>query len=234
MTGRPCQQLRPASEIGSPKKVIRKCTLACLVLLILCWTAAAQRVEFFGGYQFTHLQSSYNANGWNASITGNFKHVLGITGDFSGAYRDNSSVYTYTIGPVLQARFPITQPFVHALFGKMTQTDGASISAFTMMIGGGIDVGFREGIATVSFRPTGSIQISTIKAKNATSAVQPELSSNSDPRLAPETSFVSKRYTSSAPFSSFTRRALTFRQHASRSIQKCYILLHVFVCTIMY
>ena len=147
MTGRPCQQLRPESEIGSPKKVIRKCTLACLVLLILCWTAAAQRVEFFGGYQFTHLQSSYNANGWNASITGNFKHVLGITGDFSGAYRDNSSVYTYTIGPVLQARFPITQPFVHALFGKMTQTNGASISAFTMMIGGGIDVGFREGIA---------------------------------------------------------------------------------------
>lgn len=130
-----------------PKKVIWSCTQICLVVVLLCWSATAQRVEFFGGYQFTHLQTSYNANGWNASITGNFKHVLGITGDFSGAYKDNVTTYTYAIGPVLQARFPVAQPFVHALFGKMTQTDGTSISAFAMMIGGGIDVGLRSGIA---------------------------------------------------------------------------------------
>ena len=81
-------------------------------------TAAAQRVEVFGGYQFTHLQPAFNANGWNASLTGNFKHVLGITGDFSGAYKQNLSVYTYTVGPVLTARLPVVQPFVHALFGE--------------------------------------------------------------------------------------------------------------------
>ncbi len=51
---------------------------------ILCLPAWAQRVEIFGGAQFEHLESSYNAVGWNASVTGNFKHELGITGDFSG------------------------------------------------------------------------------------------------------------------------------------------------------
>ena len=73
---------------------------------VLCAPALAQRVEIFGGAQFEHLQSSYNAVGWNASLTGNFKHVLGITGDFSGVYnsrRANSSVYTYTVGPAPHA-----------------------------------------------------------------------------------------------------------------------------------
>jgi len=109
-------------------------------------TAAAQRVEIFGGYQFTHLQPAFNANGWNASLTGNFKHVLGITGDFSGAYRDNQHVYTYTVGPVLTARLPVVQPFVHALFGGMAVSDGSSSNGFAMLVGGGIDVGLRKGI----------------------------------------------------------------------------------------
>ncbi len=117
---------------------------------ILCAPAWAQRVEIFGGAQFEHLESSYNAVGWNASVTGNFKHVLGITGDFSGVYnshRTNSSVYTYTVGPVLTARLPVIQPFVHALFGGATaSTSGASSSAFAMFVGGGLDLGLRKGI----------------------------------------------------------------------------------------
>jgi hypothetical protein len=79
-----------------------------LIFGFTCAPAFAQRVEIFGGAQYEHLQSSYNAIGWNASLTGNFKHVLGITGDFSGAYnshRANSTVYTYTVGPVLTARW---------------------------------------------------------------------------------------------------------------------------------
>ena len=54
-----------------------------LVAALLSAPAFAQRVEIFGGAQFEHLQSAYNAAGWNASLTGNFKHFLGITGDFS-------------------------------------------------------------------------------------------------------------------------------------------------------
>jgi hypothetical protein len=118
--------------------------------LALWAPAFAQRVEIFGGAQFEHLQSSYNAVGWNASLTGNFKHVLGITGDFSGVYnshRASSSVYTYTFGPVLTARLPVVQPFVHALFGGATiSRQGVSDNAFAMFLGGGLDLGLRRGI----------------------------------------------------------------------------------------
>ena len=57
-----------------------------LLVLLLCAPVLAQKVEIYGGAQFEHLQSSYNAAGWNAALTGNFKHVLGITADFSGVY----------------------------------------------------------------------------------------------------------------------------------------------------
>jgi hypothetical protein len=117
---------------------------------VLCVPVFAQRVEIFGGAQYEHLQSSYNAVGWNASLTGNFKHVLGITGDFSGVYNSrhaNSSVYTYTVGPVLTARLPVVQPFVHALFGgATTKIEGVSDNAFAMFLGGGLDIGLRKGI----------------------------------------------------------------------------------------
>src|SRR5580765_5237646 len=105
---------------------MRKLIFMSLLAGFLSTPALAQRVEIFGGAQFEHLQSSYNAAGWNASLTGNFKHVLGITADFSGVYNSrltDSSVYTFTAGPVLTARLPVVQPFVHALFG------GARISA---------------------------------------------------------------------------------------------------------
>jgi hypothetical protein len=121
-----------------------------LIATILCTPAFAQRVEIFGGAQFEHLQSNYNAVGWNASLTGNFKHVLGITGDVSGVYnshRTNTSVYSYTVGPVLTARLPVIQPFVHALFGGATASNaGINNSAFAMFLGGGLDIGFRKGI----------------------------------------------------------------------------------------
>jgi hypothetical protein len=129
-------------------KVLHTCLLAWFVAVP--GFALGQRVELFGGAQFEHLESSYNAVGWNASLTGNFKHVLGITGDFSGVYksrRTDSSVYTYTVGPVLTARLPVVQPFVHALFGGARISAGStSDNAFAMLIGGGLDLGFRKGI----------------------------------------------------------------------------------------
>ncbi len=128
------------------RNTICRSTILLLVLGMLSVPAAAQSVEIFGGYQFTHLDPNFNANGWNASLTGNFKHVLGITADFSGAYKNQTKVYTYTFGPVLAARLPIVQPFVHALFGGMTITDGASTTGFAMQVGGGLDIGLRKGI----------------------------------------------------------------------------------------
>ena len=128
------------------KQIARAIALA----FVLCAPAFAQRVEIYGGAQFEHLQSSYNAFGWDGAVTGNFKHVLGITADFSGVYKSHlvsSSVHTYTVGPVLTARLPVVQPFVHALFGGATVSGGgASDTAFAMFLGGGLDIGLRKGI----------------------------------------------------------------------------------------
>ncbi len=128
------------------KHFLHTIVLACL----FCAPALAQRVEIYGGAEFEHLQPAYNAVGWDASLTGNFKHVLGITGDFSGVYnsrRVDSSVYSYTVGPVLSARLPVIQPFVHALFGGVTTSGtGVNDNAFAMFLGGGLDLGLRKGI----------------------------------------------------------------------------------------
>jgi hypothetical protein len=126
---------------------MKKLALSLLILVLVPIHGAAQRVEIFGGVQYTHLQPSYNALGWNAAVTGNFKHVLGITGDFSGAYRSGTDFHSYTFGPVLTARLPIVQPFVHALFGGATlSANGTSTTDFAMMVGGGLDLGLRKGI----------------------------------------------------------------------------------------
>ena len=128
----------------------KQVTHTLLVAGVLCAPAFAQRGEIFGGAQFEHLQSSYNAVGWNASLTRNFKYGLGITGDFSGVYNSrgaNSSVYTYTIGPVLSARLPVVQPFMHVLFGgARARIGGPGDHAFAMLLGGGLDLGLRKGI----------------------------------------------------------------------------------------
>ena len=120
--------------------------LLAALLNLFSLTAAAQRVEIFGGYQFTHLDPAYNASGWNFAVQGNFKHVLGIAADFSGAYKARLNAHTYAAGPVLSARLPVVQPFVHALFGGMTLSNSGSTTGFAMMLGGGLDIGFRKGI----------------------------------------------------------------------------------------
>ena len=140
-----------AGSSRSRKDSMRKHFINTILIAgVLCTAVFAQKVEMFGGAQYEHLQPSYNAVGWNAALTGNFKHVLGITADFSGVYnsrRTSSSVYTYTFGPVLTARLPVVQPFVHALFGGATATgSGVNSNAFAMLVGGGLDIGFRKGI----------------------------------------------------------------------------------------
>ena len=125
---------------------MRRAMLLAALLNLFSLTAAAQRVEIFGGYQFTHLDPAYNASGWNFAVQGNFKHVLGIAADFSGAYKTRLNAHTYAAVPVLTARLPVVQPFVHALFGGMTLSNSGSTTGFAMMLGGGLDIGFRKGI----------------------------------------------------------------------------------------
>jgi hypothetical protein len=126
---------------------MKKLALSLFILILVPLSGTAQKVEIFGGLQYTHLQPAYNSFGWNAAVTGNFKHFLGITGDFSGGYKSLGDFHSYTFGPVLTARLPVVQPFVHALFGGATfSASGTSTTDFAMFVGGGLDVGLRKGI----------------------------------------------------------------------------------------
>jgi len=116
------------------------------------WAQDYPKAEIFGGYQFLHLGNGadVNANGWNAALTGNVNKWLGVTGDFSGAYKTisgvSTSVYSYTGGPTVSLnREGVVNPFVHALFGGVhlgasaAGAGSASTNGFTMMFGGGVD-----------------------------------------------------------------------------------------------
>ena len=119
-------------------------TVAVAILLLGTLVMAQQefpRAEVFGGYQFAHFTPSINANGWNAAVNGNVNRWFGVTADFSGAYKNGGHMYTYMFGPTLSARSERVTPFAHALFGGATAGGGGgSASAFSMALGGGLDV----------------------------------------------------------------------------------------------
>ena len=87
-------------------------------------SAAAQNgcptVEIFGGYQFTHLEPTLDANGWGAAVNGNFNRWLGVTADFSGTYKNSAHIYTYMFGPSFTARTGRVSAFGHTLLGGAT------------------------------------------------------------------------------------------------------------------
>jgi hypothetical protein len=92
------------------------------------------RADLFGGYSYVNidtngLTSRQNANGWEASVSGNFNKWFAVEGDVSGIYKSYSinladlagigvatakvSDYTFAAGPRINFK-PI---FIHALFG---------------------------------------------------------------------------------------------------------------------
>ncbi len=142
---------------------MRKFLVLIVLLGLFSVSVMAQdtpKAEVFGGYQYTYLGGDFsgiNANGWDASVTGNFNKHLGISGDFSGAYKTESGVsghvYTYTFGPVVAYDFGgKINPFAHALFGGFTVGAGfggqsASTNGFAMKLGGGVDVALNKVFA---------------------------------------------------------------------------------------
>ncbi|HYL13717.1 MAG TPA: outer membrane beta-barrel protein [Terriglobales bacterium] len=137
---------------------MHKCLIAVVAVALLSAFAIAQegetpKAEIFGGYQYTRVSgggTGINANGWNASLTGNFNQHLGVAADFSGAYKTISGVsfkvYSYTFGPVVSLNHSgKINPFVHALFGGAHAAADAGVfgagsdNGFTMAMGGGVD-----------------------------------------------------------------------------------------------
>ena len=75
---------------------MRKFVLLAAVFGLVSFSTPAQeypKVEFFGGYQFTHLDSSVNSNGWNFSTTGNLTTWFGGKADFSGTYKYGANLH---------------------------------------------------------------------------------------------------------------------------------------------
>ena len=133
--------------------------LGCFIGFFALSAVAADypKAEFFGGYQFTHLEGGVNANGWNFALNGNLSDSLGITADFAAAYKSSGGVsfrnYTYTFGPVLSLRAnKAYTPFVHALLGGDHASAGfagfsGSVNGFALMAGGGVDANLTRRLA---------------------------------------------------------------------------------------
>jgi hypothetical protein len=111
---------------------MKKFSILIVFVGLLSFPLMAQeypKAEVFGGYQYLHFGGNgtdVNANGWNASLTGNFNKWFGVAADFSGAYKTiniggvnvDTKVYSYTGGPVVSLNSGgKVNPFVHALFG---------------------------------------------------------------------------------------------------------------------
>jgi hypothetical protein len=122
-------------------------TLVIFVTLpMLALAAVAQdhpKAEIFGGYQYLRLDP-ISTNGWNAAVTGNVTRWFGVTADFSGVYKSGASLHTYMFGPQFSVRTERVTPFAHALFGGAT-VEGSS--AFSMALGGGLDVNAGKHLA---------------------------------------------------------------------------------------
>jgi len=139
--------------------------VGCLLALFSLSAMAAEndypKAEFFGGYQYSHLSGTGNANGFNFAFNGNFSNTLGITADFGAAYQSQGGInyhnYTYTFGPVLSLRAnKAYTPFVHALIGGDHGSASASVAGttvtgtgngFALLAGGGVDFNVSQHIA---------------------------------------------------------------------------------------
>src|SRR5258708_33898224 len=122
------------------------------VLFVALLPAAAQddKVEVFGGYSYMRFRPSpdVNLNGWEASVQYKFRDWIGGVADFDGHYGSQfgvgESVHSYMVGP--QASLPSrVSPIAHGLLG-WTHCSAAACgySAFSMVIGGGMDYQVNE------------------------------------------------------------------------------------------
>jgi opacity protein-like surface antigen len=144
------------------------CVLAVLLAAAVpMFSQASNKVEVFGGYQYTRLNpgsgiTGENFNGWNASVTGNLNGWVGMTADLSGGYANvggvNLKMYNFLFGPTLSSNKSETfKPFAHALFGVSHASGDVNVgnsfsasssdNAFGMALGGGVDLAFHHNFA---------------------------------------------------------------------------------------
>jgi hypothetical protein len=135
--------------------MIKKFIGVALFVGLFSLVGIAQEVpkpEIFGGYQFTSLDPSWHASGWNGAASMYVTRWFGVTGDFSGAYNTGTSFHTFTGGPVVSMHRHSISPFAHALFGGAHSSSGGyGENGMVMMYGGGMDYG-RKAFAVRLFQ----------------------------------------------------------------------------------
>src|SRR5438309_11152700 len=99
----PARETRCNSRQGVSTQMKKLIGVATLLCVFSCLTLAQEtpKPEVFGGYQFTTMNPSWNASGWNGQANFYITRLVGITGDFSGAYNSGEHFHTYTFGPVV-------------------------------------------------------------------------------------------------------------------------------------
>lgn len=128
--------------------MMKKFIGVALFVALISVLGIAQEVpkpEVFGGYQFTSLDPSWHASGWNGAASMYITRWVGVTGDFSGAYSTGTSFHTFTGGPVVSMHKRSLSPFAHALFGGAhSSAAGYGSTGMAMMFGGGMDYGRKQ------------------------------------------------------------------------------------------
>ena len=139
---------------------MRKVSLIALFLLFCGAFAAAQKVELGAGWNYLHIDSDAlpEQNGVPGGFfidgTYYFAKIVGLTGDFeynkktfNGDIAGNQiRAFSFHGGPRVKARMGRMEPFAHLLFGVSnldyitTGGVGTSQNAFSMKLGGGLDV----------------------------------------------------------------------------------------------
>src|SRR5271155_233686 len=126
---------QPTASLNSPRvKGMTVRSVAFLLCILVSGFAFGQdsRADLFGGYSYLNIDtngltaSRQNANGWEASLSGNFNNWLAAEAEVAGYYKDYSGVsvtdYSYGAGP----RINIKPVFLHALIGGDHLTGSAS------------------------------------------------------------------------------------------------------------
>jgi PDZ domain/Outer membrane protein beta-barrel domain len=139
-------------------RVLGSLSFAVASMFLINPSAYAQdrpKIDVFGGYSYLSVDtngliSRQSANGWEASVSGNFNRRFALEGDVSGYYKTFSvlgvgDVKVHDYGFVGGPRINLGPAFVHALIGGDHATGsalGGSVSqdSFAGAFGGGVQI----------------------------------------------------------------------------------------------
>ncbi|HNB72885.1 MAG TPA: hypothetical protein PLU80_10870 [Acidobacteriota bacterium] len=121
--------------------------LFCGAMILASIPTLAQdtpKAELFAGYSAARFANRGDyLSGFSVSINGNFTRSVGVVADFGTYFKNNDQIYNFMAGPRFSYRKSSrVTPFAQVLAGVV-----APEPAFTMAIGGGIDIKLNEHIA---------------------------------------------------------------------------------------